>query len=250
MQLCFVKTATRSLPRATASRGRPNATVCKAVAISRNQWPLFENLQRLLRWNQDAKPVESIVEEKASLSGSFSQQKSGLLQEAKHNAVQVGLKLTGLAYRLAEIVVKDVRRSVAFVRGQSGVEQPSRASQLMMNVQEQLTRKAHRENLQLQGKDAAFMQMLHSLDRCHMDLDSKWASVVEHTADKAEFSERLQHLYRLAKDSKSAVDTLLRPDATRREINTFWKSEETKSLIAEEDALKQLVFAQMLQASS
>jgi hypothetical protein len=58
-------------------------------------------------------------------------------------------KLTGLAYRLAEIVVKDVRRSVAFVRGQSGVEQPSRASQLMMNVQEQLTRKAHRYNLHL-----------------------------------------------------------------------------------------------------
>jgi len=35
------------------------------------------------------------------------------------------------------------------------------------------------------------MQMLHSLDRCHMDLDSKWASVVEHTADKAEFRYRL-----------------------------------------------------------
>jgi len=46
------------------------------------------------------------------------------------------------------------------------------------------------------------------------------------------------------------VDTLLRPDASRQEINAFWKSEETKSLIAEEDALKQLVFAQMLQASS
>ena len=47
---------------------------------------------------------------------------------------------------------------------------------------------ACRENLQLQGKDAAFMQMLHSLDRCnHTDLDSKWASVMKHTADKADF---------------------------------------------------------------
>jgi hypothetical protein len=54
-----------------------------------------------------------------------------------------------------------------------------------------------RENLQLQGKDAAFMQMLHSLDRCHMDLDSKWASVVEHTADKAEFRYDGRELLRL-----------------------------------------------------
>lgn len=94
------------------------------------------------------------------------------------------------------------------------------------------------------------MQMLHSLDRCHMDLDSKWASVVEHTADKAEFSDKLSKLYNLAKESKQSVDTLLRPDASRREINAFWNSEETKSLIAEEEKLKQLVFAQMLQASS
>ena len=48
--------------------------------------------------------------------------------------------------------------------------------------------------------------------------------------------------------SKSAVDTLLRPDASRSEINQFWKSAQTSAIIAEEDALKQLVFAQVFQS--
>ena len=48
--------------------------------------------------------------------------------------------------------------------------------------------------------------------------------------------------------SKAAVDTLLRPDASRSEINSFWRSEETSAIIAKEDALKQLVFAQVFQA--
>ena len=63
-------------------------------------------------------------------------------------------------------------------------------------------------------------------------------------------SERLSQLYKLAQASKDAVDHLLRPEATRKEINTFWKSPETVAIIAEEDKLKSLVFAQMLQASS
>lgn len=63
-------------------------------------------------------------------------------------------------------------------------------------------------------------------------------------------SERLQQLYNLAEKSKDAVDHLLRPDASRKEINTFWKSPETVAIIAEEDKLKSLVFAQMLQASA
>ena len=40
---------------------------------------------------------------------------------------------------------------------------------------------------------------------------------------------------------------LLRPTASRIEVNQFWKSEQTATLIAEEEALKQLVFAQVLQ---
>ena len=48
--------------------------------------------------------------------------------------------------------------------------------------------------------------------------------------------------------SKSAVDTLLRPDASRSEINQFWKSAQTSAIIAEEDALKQLVFAQVFKS--
>lgn len=44
-----------------------------------------------------------------------------------------------------------------------------------------------RENLENQGKDAAFMQMLHNLDRCHMNHEEKWALFIKHTADKAEF---------------------------------------------------------------
>jgi len=224
--------------------------VCR-IAVS--QWPVIELLHKMLPWNQEVAANELLVAKRPASSPTV-QQKPRLfqsaVQDATHNAVQIGLKLTGLALRLAQIVVTDVRRSMAYVRRRAVAEEPSRASQLMREVQQQLTRKAHRENLQLQGKDAAFMQMLHSLDRCHMDLDSKWASVVEHTADKAEFSDKLASLYNLAKKSKGAVDTLLRPDASRQEINAFWKSEETKSLIAEEDALKQLVFAQMLQASS
>ena len=63
-------------------------------------------------------------------------------------------------------------------------------------------------------------------------------------------SDKLSKLFTLAKQSKGAVDNLLRPDASRQEINSFWKSEETKRLIDEESALKQLVFNQMLQASA
>ena len=63
-------------------------------------------------------------------------------------------------------------------------------------------------------------------------------------------SDKLSKLFNLAKQSKGAVDNLLRPDASRQEINSFWKSEETKRLIDEESALKQLVFNQMLQASA
>lgn len=62
-------------------------------------------------------------------------------------------------------------------------------------------------------------------------------------------SEALQHLFQKACDSKEAVETLLRPDATHSERSRFWKSEQTAALIAEEESLKQLVFAQMLQAS-
>lgn len=61
-------------------------------------------------------------------------------------------------------------------------------------------------------------------------------------------SERWQHLYKLAKESKTAVDTLLRPDASRTEINKFWRSAETSAIIAEENALKKLVFAQVFTA--
>ena len=61
-------------------------------------------------------------------------------------------------------------------------------------------------------------------------------------------SERWRHLYDLALESKAAVDTLLRPDASRCERNSFWKSAQTSAIIAEEDALKQLVFAQVYQA--
>lgn len=151
------------------------------------------------------------------------------------------------------MMVKPVKETITVVRQRATGElaEPSRAAQLMQEAKQQLLTRAHRENLQLQGKDAAFMQMLHSLDRCnHKDLDSKWASVIQHTADKADFSDKLSKLFTLAKQSKGAVDNLLRPDASRQEINSFWKSEETKRLIDEESALKQLVFNQMLQASA
>ena len=46
---------------------------------------------------------------------------------------------------------------------------------------------ACRKRLEVQGKDKAFVSMLHVLDRCHLDHEVKWALVQKHTADKAEF---------------------------------------------------------------
>ena len=55
-------------------------------------------------------------------------------------------KLTSLALRLAHMVVKDVRKTITVVRQRAVGElaEPSRASLLMKEAQQQLTLKAHR----------------------------------------------------------------------------------------------------------
>lgn len=41
--------------------------------------------------------------------------------------------------------------------------------------------------LEEHSKDAAFMQMLRNLDRCHMDHEEKWSLFTKLSADKADF---------------------------------------------------------------
>ena len=44
-----------------------------------------------------------------------------------------------------------------------------------------------RQELKDHARDAAFMQMLQNLDRCHMNHDEKWALFTKLSADKLEF---------------------------------------------------------------
>lgn len=236
-----------------ARNQRSERVLCQAVALPQGvQYWLDEVSAYIFRRPQKAvTPLPEAVESRADTGAAASRRHSmhlkSLFLVATTSALHAGLRLTGVALRLAKIVVEDLGRSLRSTRLLKGSSE-DRASQIMRDAQTQLLQKAKRESLEMHGRDTDFMQMLRTLDRCHMDHDEKWALFIKHSADKAEFSERWRHLYKLAMASKSAVDTLLRPDASRSEINQFWKSAQTSAIIAEEDALKQLVFAQVFQS--
>eukprot|EP00884_Botryococcus_braunii_P005474 jgi/Botrbrau1/14928/Bobra.0018s0032.1 len=90
-----------------------------------------------------------------------------------------------------------------------------------------------------EAKDAAFHQMLKCMDDTSFNLEEKWTLILRHTG-KAEFSQHIRTLFAAAGKSSTEVQT------RALDSSQMWKSATTQEVIAQEAALKRIVFQQML----
>ncbi|KAK9823816.1 hypothetical protein WJX72_005707 [[Myrmecia] bisecta] len=184
-------------------------------------------------------------------------------------AVYQGLRLTSLAIRLAGDIAHSVvtEAQKAFQRHEAEQQQRRQADEeerkrgdqqsgrSTPSAPERLAALAAQQrdavvSMSRRAADSGFIKMLHSLGDPKIPLEHKWADLGKHVRGGDEFSAHFDKLFQVAGESSKAMQELLSTSGDGNSSSSaFFKSVHTRSVIAEEEAFKALVFSQMLGAT-
>lgn len=157
--------------------------------------------------------------------------------------VLLATKIVAVVAQFVRLFIMDFERISEKQEGKARGLQQLEAAELAMAKLRAEAEVSERRNkamaLMREAKDAAFHQMLKCMDDTSFNLEEKWTLMLRHTG-KAEFSQHIRTLFAAAGKSSTEVQT------RALDSSQMWKSATTQEVIAQEAALKRIVFQQML----